>query len=491
MNEKIKEALNEISDRHISEAATYQHRKPYWLGAVAAILAAVILLGSMGSPVPIEPGDPTVSLPLGAVYPPHRTQLVNLVKTVTYPSMAACPDRKSYNDEYAYQSDYLSWQESQRLQHNQPDGYADSLTDFFSRSIPRFLQGNGNRAYSPINYYIALAMLAETAQGNSRQQILDLLNVDSIEALRTQASHVWNAHYNNDGKNTSLLANSLWLDNAYNFHQSAVDVLTDNYHAGVFHGDLDTESMNQQLRSWIDSQTGDFLQEHTQNLKLDSQTVFALASTIYFRSTWTNKFSKDATKNAIFHCVDKEINTPFMNDTFIGTYYQGKNFGAISLSLSDGSCMWLILPYEEYSVQDILGSDEYLQLTLNPTNWAEKENRLIYLSVPKFDISSNTDLIEGTKNLGVTDVFSAANADLGNLVNRAGSNENVYVNQVDHAIRIAIDEDGITAASYTLIGAPGTGMPPEPLEITFDRPFLFIVSSADNLPLFAGTVMEP
>ena len=69
-----------------------------------------------------------------------------------------------------------------------------------------------NAACSPVNIYLALAMLAETTDGNSRQQILDLLGADSIDKIRTQAEQVWKAHYNNDGLTTSILANSLWLE---------------------------------------------------------------------------------------------------------------------------------------------------------------------------------------------------------------------------------------------------------------------------------------
>ena len=39
-----------------------------------------------------------------------------------------------------------------------------------------------NAAYSPVNVYMALAMLAELTDGASRQQILDLLGSDSLEA---------------------------------------------------------------------------------------------------------------------------------------------------------------------------------------------------------------------------------------------------------------------------------------------------------------------
>ncbi len=50
-------------------------------------------------------------------------------------------------------------------------------------TIPQFLAGQTeeNRVYSPLSLYMALAMLAELTDGNSRQQVLDLLDVPDLE----------------------------------------------------------------------------------------------------------------------------------------------------------------------------------------------------------------------------------------------------------------------------------------------------------------------
>ena len=67
-----------------------------------------------------------------------------------------------------------------------------------------------------------------------------------------------------------------------------------------------------------------------------------------------------------------------------------------------------------------------------------------------------------------------------------------FVNQVQHAARVAVDEEGVTAAAFTVIGYCGAGMPPtDEMDLVFDRPFAFVIESNDNLPLFAGIVNEP
>ena len=63
---------------------------------------------------------------------------------------------------------------------------------------------------------------------------------------------------------------------------------------------------------------------------------------------------------------------------------------------------------------------------------------------------------------------------------------------MDHAARVAIDEEGVTAAAYTVMPAPGAAMPPdEEVDFVLDKPFLFAITSETGLPLFMGVVQNP
>lgn len=515
MNDKLHEAMNEISNKHLMEAETYQKRRfPYWIAAAAAMVALAILLGfAIGS----SPAAPTASNPLldhhphsstcscrpipstapttppttprpSGILPPDSPLFVNLAAAPVYPKMVQYPKKEDYTTWEDYSAAEDAYRAAQKAQYNQPDGYADSLKTFFSSSIAQFLQGEGNTAYSPLNVYMAMAMLAETTGGNSRQQILDLFGVNSIEELRTQAGHVWNAHYCDDGRSTILMANSLWLDHEFPYHQETADNLAQYYYASTFHGDLGTEVVDQQLRDWLNANTGGLLKEQANNVKLSPDAVFALASTIYFSADWTNGFSEVHTYDETFHAPAGDIQTPFMYQTRRDIYYRGTNFGAIYLRLGGSNRMWLILPDEGFTTEDILKSDEYLQLTLNPGRWYGITYE-IHLSLPKFDVVQQQDLIQGMKKLGVTDIFDPWISDFSPI----SSISNLFINQISHAARVTIDEEGCTAAAFTVIDAPNGGMPSEieELHFTLDRPFLFIISSRDNLPLFAGIVKQP
>lgn len=96
-------------------------------------------------------------------------------------------------------------------------------------------------------------------------------------------------------------------------------------------------------------------------------------------------------------------------------------------------------------------------------------------------------LNEKLQNLGVTEVFGDG-ADFSPIL----PENDAYLDSAQHAARVAIDEEGITAAAYTVMIACGATMPPEDeVDFVLDRPFLFVITSRDGLPLFTGVVNQP
>ena len=463
--ERLSEALNEISDAHIAEAATSKRRmRPVWFGAVAAVLALAVFVGVLTRPTPASAAA--------------------LLAAPEYPEMV-----------HFTGENWEEWGQSQSSQYDQPKDYAHGTEAFFKESITTFLQpGAQNQAYSPLNVYMALAMLAETAGGESRQQLLTLLGADSIEALRTQAGHMWNAHYCDDGLATSVLANSLWLDEAYPYQEDTVNTLADSYYASVYRGELSSEEMNEALRDWLNEQTGDLLKEQAEELEMSQDTLLALASTIYYNVQWSENFREENNTDGIFHTPDGDVDVTYMNRTLsAGPYYWGEDFGAVSLSLRDGSRMWLILPDEGYTPADLLRSGHVLNMVLNYDyrSYDDRTYLRVNLSLPKFDVVSDIELKDGLQELGITHVFDPEQADLSSLI--PPTDESVYVSQASHAVRVAVDEEGVLAAAYTVIIADAAAAEPpeEEMDFILDRPFLFLIESQDGIPLFTGIVNTP
>ena len=450
---------------------------------ILVFLIAAVLLTACAPAAPAETTKPASA---------------GLLTAASYPEMAPYPNEMAYFDEKTGEFDsegfdevYTAWREDRKAQYSQPEGYADGLSTFFQSGIPQFLSGEvgENAVCSPLNLYMALAMLAEVTAGETRQQVLDLLNVAEIDALRTQAGHVWNAHYCADSATTSILANSVWMDSGLTYDASVLQTLADQYYASAYQGDLGSEEMDKLLQDWINEQTGGLLEEQAQNLHMDPATVFALASTIYYRAKWRNEFWEENNTEALFHSPHGDVPATYMNKPLTyGPYYWGEDFGAVSLGLEDGSQMWLILPDEGKTPQDLLASGHALDLILgNPYETENQKSLRVNLSLPKFDIVSDLNLNESLKSLGISHVFDPESAEF-SLIQ---SQDSCWLDSVEHAARVAIDEEGVTAAAYTVMMTCGAGMPPEDeIDFILDRPFLFVITSRDNLPLFAGVVNQ-
>lgn len=473
--DKLADALEQISEKHIEEAL--RPRKSYRLpvlGGIAAVLALALGLTLLR---PAAPGAEP-----GVTHTPTVAGKKLLLAAPEYPNV---PD---YPTDLSDGAGYSVWWETQRELHNQPFGYADTLECYFREFVPRVLaQGE---VCSPVNVYMALAMLAETTGGSTREELLTLLGADSIEALRIQAKHVWTAHYNDDGLATSILGSSLWLKEGQTYNQQTVDALAEHYYASVFQAELGTAEANQALRDWINEHTGELLREQAGNVELSEISDLALATTVYYRVQWVNRFAEQLNTQGIFHGKTGDTEQTFMNQELTyGPYYWSEHFGAVNLSLEDGGRMWLILPDEGIDPASIAG-EVMAFLQSDPTSYTDpyenqKEIR-VNLSVPKFDVSAQMDLVKVLKEMGITEVFTPGEADFSPIIPVKNSG---YVGQVNHAARVAIDEEGVTAAAFTVVDRCGAAAPPvDEIDFILDRPFLFVIESRDGLPLFTGTV---
>lgn len=418
------------------------------------------------------------------------------VSSAHYPEMALYPDEMLYiNDnggiDDTFWDAYEVWENDNQARRTMLEDYDGELNPFFTDSIRQFLSGSQgqNRIYSPINVYMALGMLAEVTDGESREQVLTLLGTDNIDDLRTQANTIWEANYQNDGATTSVLAGSLWLNEDVNFVQSTMDSLAENYYASSYQGVMGSDELNHALQSWLNEQTGGLLDEQASGISLDADTILALAATINFHAAWSNEFFEEATQSGVFHGVNGDIDCDFMHQDQT-MYYRGAKFSAVSKYLKSDGAMWFILPDEDVSVDELLQDEQTMEFILGDKyEWENREFLTVHLSVPKFDVSSDLDLTSGLKALGVTDVFDPAISDFTPMTLDTGE---IYLSQAKHAARVKIDEEGCTAAAYTVMAAVATALPPEEeIDFVLDRPFIFVITGNGELPLFVGIVNRP
>lgn len=404
-----------------------------------------------------------------------------------YPDMAPYPQGEWLP---GFDSRYDAWRASikERMAYF---GNGADLQGFFSKSASVFLSDSGeeNRVFSPLNVYIALCMLAEITAGETQQEILTLLGSDSITSLREKAHAVWNANYSDDGSVTSILASSLWLDESLTYHENTLKTLAESYYASSYRLDLQSRQFKECFCDWLNDATGGLMKDEIEDLDLSAQTVMAIATTLFFQAKWQNEFREEKNKEDVFHAPSGDLNCEYMcaTETY-GTYYWGDRFGAVKKSLKQSGNMWFILPDEGVSMEALLQDEEALRFLTSDGAWEQKKNLKVNLSLPKFEVTSQIDLKEGLSSLGIRSCFET-DADFSGVFPEGTL---AFLEKIEHGATVSIDEEGVTAAAYVAMNMAGSAMPPEDeIDFVLDRPFLFVITSSDGLPLFIGTVYHP
>lgn len=411
-----------------------------------------------------------------------------------FPETIGLPEQSGYLTkdgaiDDAYFEAYDLWAAARFFKKLAP-GKADALKGYFDDISREILsdENQKNKVFSPVNVYLALSMLAEITDGSTREEILDLLCAENIESLRAQANAVFLSVYENDGQTTSVPAASVWLRNDISYIKDSLGILSDEYFASSFSGEMGSADYDQMIQKWLSDATGGLLEEAAKNISFDKDTIIALASSLYFKAGWTNEFSLSLTEEDVFFGVSGDTRAEFMKKGGSDTYYWGDGFGAAALPLTNGGKMWFILPDEGVSPESLFDKGDVSALTQSPDQWQNQKRLIVNKSIPKFDVTGENDLIASLKNLGVRAAFDPDASDFTPLTDI----REIAVSRVQHDARVKIDEKGVEAAAYTVIMAYATSArpPEEEMDFIVNRPFAFVITSGDNLPLFMGIVNQ-
>lgn len=419
------------------------------------------------------------------------------IAAAVYPEQAPYPNESDFwgangifNDT-EYEKVYTAWREGRAAREEFAESAADGLNSFAAAAASELLvdtEGK-NAVFSPVNIYMALAMLAEITDGETRAQVLSALGESDTESLRKSASALWSAAYRDDGLVTSVLANSLWLNENVNFVKSTMDTLAESYRASSFKGVPGSEEFDKALQAWLSEQTGGLLDEQAGNVTLDPETLLALASTVYFKAQWSHKFAEEMTDDGVFHAPDGDVDAKFMHSSGTDTYYWSERYSAVGRYLEGFGTMWLILPDEGVSPEQLIEDGSAMAFASADKSALDSKFLVVDLSVPKFDVTSELDIRGALTALGMTDIFDPNVSDFTPMTTDTAG---IFISSASHATRVTVDEEGCTAAAFTVMQAAGSAMPPdERVAFTLDRPFIFVITSDEGLPMFAGIVNTP
>ena len=473
----------EAVERAVGGAALRKKRRPM-KALVPAGVAAVVAVALLITGIPGTGGNNGGPL-AGSAY---------AIALPTYPDLPQYPAEPAFATEAAwerYQEEYdVYWNAWRDYRDEVPALYKtpeldEALAAFTGESTALALAGEDNRIYSPVSLWFALAMLAETTGGETRRQVLDALGASNLEQLRDWADILWHTLYQDDGTATTLLGNSIWLNENVTFHQDVLENLAEHYYASSYQVPMGTDEADQALADWVAEQTKGLIGADGKVLETTSDTLNVLASTLYFQAGWSDGFNDRLTEEDIFTSADgTETRIDFMHTTRDGSFLRQNGYQAASLGTKGGT-MTFVLPDEGVTPADLLKDPDFLT---EVTQFEDEIYGEVQWSVPKFDVDSTLNLKPTLEGLGITNVFDAGTSDFTPLTDL----EPVWLDQAKQIARVKVDEKGVEAAAVTLMANAGAGAPPEDPKICvmdLNRPFLFIIRDGSAI-LFVGVVEQ-
>ncbi|MBR6950422.1 MAG: serpin family protein [Oscillospiraceae bacterium] len=474
--EELFEVLGDIDPDSVAKARAYERRKrPAWRAWVAVAAALAVVVGAIWG----VPAMRNIRGNGSGNYPSGLTTVL-----AAYPE----PTAKTLSAQEFMEGDgHWNWWSSYRELVSATEDLQSGMEACNMALMARLLASeNENTVCSPLNAYIAFAMLAEVSDGNTRQQILDMLGAADIETLRANVSALWKSNYVDTPVLKSLLANSVWLNGGVKYEKDTLRSLAENYYASSFSGTPGSPEMDEALRTWTDSNTGGPLSDHTKDMSLDPDTVLAILSTIYYKAMWTEEFSEKDTTREIFHGTSGDTAADMMHRTDTMGVYRSDRFLSVGLGLNDSGAMYFFLPDEGTDVNALLSDPNVGNALRYDETDQNRSTSLVHLSVPKFKVTCKNDLIETVRALGVTDALDPARSDFTPLTEER---DGLYLSKAEHAAVIEIDEHGVTGAAYTELSlSEGAALPDDEIDFVLDRPFMFIVTGRDGSILFSGIV---
>jgi len=384
-----------------------------------------------------------------------------------------------------------------------PDISAGNLTELvdgnsgFALELYRQLsQEEGNLFYSPFSISLALAMTYAGARGETEQQMADTLNFilsqsdlhPAFNALDLELASRGEGAEGKDGEGFRLnIVNAIWGQQDYKFLDTFLDVLAENYGAGLRLLDFinAAEESRVTINKWVSEQTEGRIEDLIPPDAIDALTRLVLTNAIYFNAAWLYPFDEDMTEDGDFHLLDGgRVTVPMMKQTESYGYAEGEGYQAVELLYDGRELSMVILLPEEGQFGAFEGSLDAERLDAILDDLARGE---VALTMPKFEFESEFSLAKTLAAMGMPVAFSGS-ADFSGMT----GNRELFIGNVLHKAFVSVDEAGTEAAAATAVIMELSAAPGMPVEVTLDRPFVFLIRDIETGSiLFLGRVANP
>jgi serpin B len=354
-----------------------------------------------------------------------------------------------------------------------------------------------NLIYSPYSISLALAMTYAGARAITEQQMAETLHLAlpkedvhrAFNALDLELKSRGEEAKGRNGEGFRLnIANSIWGQSGYTFLAEFLDTLAENYGAGLRLLDFEAfpEKSRVTINDWVSDKTEERIQDLLPPGSITPLTRLVLTNAIYFNAAWDLPFDENATRPGLFHLLNgTETAVDMMSQVEHFKYAAGSDYQAIELPYDGRELSMVIFIPRKGRFEDFEKSFTAAKMD---SILAELSHAYVSLSMPRFTFERALDLGQILAEMGMPDAFDPRAADFSGM----DGSLDLFISKILHKAFIAVDEEGTEAAAATAVVMKLTAAPQEPIQVSVDRPFVFIIRDVETRTiLFMGRVLNP
>lgn len=346
---------------------------------------------------------------------------------------------------------------------------------------------NKNILISPLSAQLALAMTAGGANGETKNEMENLL-ADEIP-LEQLNEYLYNYVKSLPSEDTGKLqiANSIWLrddDNSLVVRDDFLRNNADYYDAQTYKLPFDEKALNS-INNWVDKHTDGMIDKIIDDI--DASTIMYLINALVFDAEWETPYKEDKISDGTFTSISGEQQNATMMTSSESQYLDdGKATGFIKDYANGNYRFVALLPNEGVDIYDYINGLTYEGI-LDTLNNAQTDS--VMATMPKFSYSYELSLNNTLIKLGMTSAFDENAADFSNMAEC--SSGNIYIGDVLHKTFISVDEKGTKAGAVSKVEMAKNSMLEPGFIVNLDRPFVYMVVDGEtNLPIFIGALMN-
>jgi serpin B len=347
-------------------------------------------------------------------------------------------------------------------------------------------QADGNILLSPLSVSMALGMTLNGAAGPTWDAMRQTLAFEASTQSQINAAYsgLIEQLRARDPKVEFGLANSIWYNTGFPVLPAFVDTVENYFDAEVRQIDFRSATAPATISGWAEQETNGRIKNLIKSISADE--IMFLVNAVYFKAPWSTVFQEQATHDAPFKRPNGSTVTARMMSRD-GGYGWVKQNGVQAVELLYGdSAFSMVLVSAETGVS-LAPALEMLEAAKWNALMASLQTGRVMLRMPKFKFTYEQTLNTTLTALGMGIAFDESRADFSRIANVAP--RRLYISRVQHKTFIDVHEKGTEAAGATAVGVGVTSLPPE---LSFDRPFLFVIRErSSGTLLFVGRVNDP